>query len=73
MVDVLAGIDGVVAPTPQMVTRVREITLGRLPVIGMAGNPEEALQALDNGASLVEVATSPIGLKKLVKTLGKRQ
>lgn len=69
----LAGIDGVVVPTPQMVARVREITLGRLPIIGMAGNQEEALQALDNGASLVEVATSSIGLKKLVKTLEKRQ
>lgn len=68
----LSGVDGVVVPTPQMVTRVREITLGRLPVIGMAQNQEEALQALDAGAALVEANVGPIGLKKLVKTLEKR-
>lgn len=69
----LSGIDGVVVPSPQMITRVREITKGRLPVIGMARNQEEALQAFDNGASLLEVQMGSIGLKKLVKTLEKRQ
>lgn len=69
----LAGLDGVVAPNPKIVTRVREITLGRLPVIGMAQSQEEALQALDNGADLVEASIGPHGLKKLVKTLEKRQ
>lgn len=69
----LAGVDGVVVPTHQTVSRVQEITLGRLPAIGMARNQEEALQALENGASLVELHLGAIGLRKLVKTLEKRQ
>ena len=65
----LSGLDGVVVPTPAMVARVMELTLGRLPVIGMAQNAEEALQTLQEGACLVETIPGFHGVKKLLKRL----
>ena len=64
----LSGIDGVVAPA-SLVKRIGELTLGRLPVVGMAKTPEQALETLRSGASLVELQAGPIGACKLLKTL----
>lgn len=65
----LSGLDGVVAPTSAMVARVMDITQGRVPVIGTAQNPEEALQTLQEGACLVETTPGFRGVKKLLKRL----
>ena len=67
----LAGIDGVAAPA-QLVPRINAITQGRLPVIAAAESPEKAIQALQEGASLLEVNIGPLGLKNLLKTLEKQ-
>ena len=67
----LAGIDGVAAPA-QMLSRINALTQGRVAVIAVADNTERALQAFQDGASLVEVNMGPIGVKKLLKTLEKR-
>ena len=67
----LAGIDGVAAPV-QLVPRINAITQGRLTVIATLDGPEKALQALQEGASLLEVNIGCRGLKKLLKTLEKQ-
>lgn len=51
----LNGLDGVVVSHASMVKEVREITLGRVPVICRVSSPEEGLKALDGGASLLEL------------------
>lgn len=65
----LSGLDGVVVPTLPMLAQVREITLGRVPVICMVQNPEDGLKALQNGASLLEARPGFKGVKKLLKIL----
>ena len=67
----MSGLDGVVVPTSAMVARVMDITQGRVPVIGMAQNPEEALQNLQEGACLVEAGPLFRGVKSLLKKLEK--
>ena len=67
----LAGIDGVAAPA-KMLPRINALTQGRVAVIACADSQEEALQALQDGASLLEVNIGPLGVKKLLKTLEKR-
>ena len=67
----LAGIDGVAAPA-QLVSRINALTQGRLPVIATLEGPEMAIQALQDGASLLEVNIGPLGVKKLLKTLEKQ-
>lgn len=68
----LSGLDGVVVSTLPMMARVKELTQGRLPVLCMVQNPEEALQALQEGASLLETRPGFHGMKKLLKTLEKQ-
>lgn len=68
----LSGLDGVVVPSLAMFYKVRDITLGRVPVICMVQNPEESLLALQEGASLLEAKPGFKGLDKLLKTLEKQ-
>ena len=68
----LSGLDGVVVPSSSMLSAVKEKTLGRLPVICMVQNPEEALLALRSGASLLEAKPGFKGLNKLLKMLEKQ-
>ena len=68
----LNGLDGVVAPNLAMLGQIREMTLGRIPVACMASTPEDALQALENQASLV-ILTSSKGLNKLLNSLENKQ
>ena len=60
----LNGLDGVVIPSLAMLSRVREITLGRLPIICSVKSAEEGLEALREGAVLVELPS-----KKCLNTL----
>lgn len=68
----MGGIDGVVVPAGRMLRDAREITLGRLPVVADAETAEQALQALQDGACLVETRLRPIQLQKVLKTLEKQ-
>lgn len=65
----LSGLDGLVAPDPERVRMTLAECQHRVPVIGVARHAEEALQELQDGASLVQTELRPLGLKKLLKTL----
>lgn len=73
-----SGIDGVIV-SAEFVDRIREKTLGLLPIIAMAeiSKPERAAQLLDTGADLIAVTNSPFHygprlIYKIVKYLDKR-
>ena len=69
----IGGIDGVVVPAGRMLREAREITLGRLPAVADAEDADQALQALQDGACLVETrALRPVQLQKVLKTLEKQ-
>ncbi len=65
----LSGIDGIVAHGLAKVKSIYEHTQGRIPIIGCTENPEEALQLLSSGASLVELNAGLLSVKKTLKTL----
>ena len=69
----LSGLDGVVVPSLAVAASVKEMTLGRFPVICRVQSPEEGLQAHQEGAVLLEAAPNfrGIGIKKLLKKLEK--
>ena len=46
-----------------------EETKGRLPIIGVAENQQDALEQLQSGAVLIETNFGAITLTKLLKTL----
>lgn len=66
------GLDGVVLSGMASLAQVREITLGRVPLICPVHTTEEGLQALENGACLVEFSSSK-GISKLLNSLEKKQ
>ena len=73
-----SGIDGVMVGA-EFVERIREKTMGLLPVIasGEISTPERAAQLLDTGADLVAVTNSPFHygprlIYRIVKYLDKR-
>lgn len=68
----LNGLDGVVVSHASMLATVREITLGRVPVICRVGSPEEGLEALQGGASLLELPDCK-ALSKLLVSLENKQ
>lgn len=68
----LDGLDGVVVPNLASLAQVREITLGRVPVICPVKSIPEGLQALENGAGLLELPSSK-GLNKLLSILEDKQ
>ena len=68
----LNGLDGVVVSQLSMLAPVREITLGRVPVICCVKTPEEGLQALEGGASLLELPDTK-ALYKLLTALDNKQ
>ena len=68
----LCGLDGIVAPNPGKVRITLEECLSRMPVIGVAGTPEEALEELQYGAHLVETSLRPLALARLMKLLKKQ-
>ena len=68
----LSGVDGVVVPTLSMIYKVRELTLGRVPVICQIQDVEEGLMALHEGVSLLEAKPGFKGLNKLLKMLEKQ-
>ncbi len=68
----LAGLDGIVAPTPQKVRLTLEECEGRLPVIGVAQSPEEGMEELLAGASLIETSLHPLAIAKLLKLIEKQ-
>jgi len=45
---------------------------GRMPVIGVAQTPEEAMEELLAGASLIETSMRPLALARLLKLLEKQ-
>ena len=68
----LSGLDGVVVPTLSLYYQVKELTLGRVPVVCQVQTPEEGLMALHEGVSLLEAKPGFKGLSKLLKTLEKQ-
>ena len=65
----LSGIDGIVANSLDKLRTVIDKTQGRMPVIGKTDNSEEALQMLRDGASLVDIDSGLLAIKKTVKIL----
>lgn len=68
-----SGIDGAIVGA-EFVERVREKTLGLLPIIATAeiSVPERAAQILDSGADLIAVTNSPVHYgPKLIKRINK--
>lgn len=65
----MSGLDGLVAPDPERVRMTLQECQHRVPVIGVAKNATEALQELQDGASLVLTELRSLCLKKLLKTL----
>ena len=68
----MSGIDGIVAHNLQKLNVIREETLGRIPIMGVTKDADEALQMLASGASLVELDTNLLLFKKTLKTLEKQ-
>lgn len=68
----MGGIDGVVVPAGRMLRETLDITLGRLPAVANVENAEQALQALQDGACLVETRLRPAQLHRVLKTLEKQ-
>ena len=67
----LSGIDAVVVPGVKKVGTILEATLHRYPIIGAVETPEEALECLRMGASLVETNLRPFAFTKLLKSLSR--
>ena len=67
----LSGIDGLAVQGHERVKNILALTQGRIPVMGCTDNPQEALQILEAGASLVELNAGLLAVKKTVKTLEK--
>lgn len=65
----LAGLDGLVAPGEAKVRLAMEECQHRMPVIGMATSPEEAILELQAGALLTETQMRPLAMAKLIKYL----
>lgn len=65
----LSGIDGIVATGLERVKEILQKTQGRIPVLSCTDSPEEAIQMLLAGVSLVDLATGPISFKKTAKKL----
>ena len=68
----LYGLDGIVAASASQLRQVREITLGRVPVIAVADDAEMAAEMLSSGASLVETRLRSYQVNMLLKQLEKR-
>jgi len=68
----LDGLDGVIVPGLAYLAQVRDITLGRVPIICPVNTPADGLQALENGATLLELPSCK-GLNKLLNTLENKQ
>ena len=67
----LSGIDAVVVPGAKKVGTILEATQHRYPIIGAVDTPEEALECLRMGASLVETNLRPFAFTKLLKSLSR--
>lgn len=67
----LSGIDAVVVPGAKKVGTILEATQHRYPIIGAVDTPEEALECLQMGASLVETNLRPFAFTKLLKSLSR--
>ena len=65
----LAGLDGLVAPNVAKVRQVMEECQHRMPVIGMATSPQEAIEGLEAGCPLTETRMRPLSMAKLIKYL----
>lgn len=65
----LYGIDGAVVHGAQKMAKAIEETKGRLPILGVSDNPQEALELIQSGASLVETTLRPLPFAKFLKTL----
>lgn len=68
----LYGIDGAIVHGSRKMSMAMELTKGRLPIVGVAENAQEAQELLDNGAVLVETQLRPLPFVKLLKTLEKQ-
>lgn len=65
----LSGLDGIVAPTAEKVKLTALECQSRLPIIGIAETPEDAVAELQAGAMLVQTNLRPLALKKILKAI----
>lgn len=64
----MMGVDGIVAPGLAKVQQILAESQGRVPVVGAATSPEQALEMLQAGAVLTEItAIGPLQLAQLIK------
>ena len=68
----LSGIDGIVAEGLHNVQSIRDLSQNRMPIIGATHDASEAISMLSEGASLVELDTNALVLKRTLKTLEKQ-
>ena len=66
------GIDGAIVHGSRKMSMAIEQTKGRLPIVGVAQNSQDAMELLDKGAVLVETLLRPLPLAKLLKTMEKQ-
>lgn len=68
----MSGIDGIVAQGIQKLRAIREESLGRIPICGTTKDTDEAVNMLNEGASIVELDTTPLSFKRTLKILEKQ-
>ena len=68
----MSGIDGIVTQGLQAMKSILEESQGRIPVCGSTKDADEAIQMLSEGASLVELDTNPLIIKRTLKILEKQ-
>lgn len=68
----LSGIDGIVVQSIPKLKAVTEESLGRIPVMGITRDAEEAVNMFNGGASLVVLDTYPLLFKRTLKILEKQ-
>lgn len=68
----LYGIDGALVYGSKKLSLAIEQTKGRLPIVGVVQDAQEAQELLDKGAVLVETQLRPLPFVKLLKTLEKQ-
>ena len=67
----LSGLDGLIAPNVGKLRLAMQECQFRMPVIGMARSPEEAIEELQAGAPITETQMGPLALARLIKYLKK--
>jgi dihydroorotate dehydrogenase len=65
----LSGLDGIVAPTAEKVRLTALECQSRMPIIGIAETPEDAVAELQAGATLVQTQLRPHAMNRFLKAI----